>query len=94
MADPELRFGRIGRVIASYAMGGASSDLAKGQPEVFAIQNASPVFRSTEWDRRRLEISQEAYLKARVDLASLRSEGGSGRVCQWLLRHAPTPILS
>lgn len=94
MADPELRLARIRRIIASYAMGGASSDLAKGQPEIYAIQNASSVYRSAEWDRRRLEMFQEAYLKARLELAGLRPEGGGGRVRQWLLRHAPAPILS
>jgi glycosyltransferase involved in cell wall biosynthesis len=103
MADPELRLGRIGRVIASYAMGGASSDLAKGQPEVYAIQNASPLYRSAEWDRRRLELFQQAYLKARVELTFLKAqvelsalppEGGDGGVRQWFLLHAPAPIVS
>ncbi|HYZ30745.1 MAG TPA: glycosyltransferase family 2 protein, partial [Crenalkalicoccus sp.] len=65
LADPGIRVRRIDCLVASFALGGASSDLAKGQPEVHAIQNLAALYRSPEWDRRRLEIYQRAYLQAR-----------------------------
>lgn len=95
MADPSLRLRRIDAVVGSFALGGASSDLAKGQPEVFAIQNASPVYRSPEWDRRRIELFQKAWLEARMALAA-REEGGpaAGRP-NWkgrLITNLPGPL--
>jgi cellulose synthase/poly-beta-1,6-N-acetylglucosamine synthase-like glycosyltransferase len=76
LADPAIRVRRIGTAVACFALGGASSDLAKGQPEVFAIQNASPLYRSAEWDRRRIELLQKAWLAARLEAASLREALG------------------
>lgn len=70
MADPALSMRRIDTVVGSFAMGGASSDLAKGQPEVFAIQNASSVYRSPEWDRKRIELFQKAWLSSRIEAAA------------------------
>ncbi|NMJ42858.1 glycosyltransferase [Roseomonas sp. JC162] len=90
LCDPTVRLRQIPTVIASFAMGGASSDLAKGQPEVFAIQNASPLYRSPEWDRRRIEMFQGAWLAERMEAARLR-EGHAG-VPGWkarLARHLP-----
>jgi glycosyltransferase involved in cell wall biosynthesis len=72
ISDPGIRLRRIRTMVASFAAGGASSDLAKGQPEVYAIQNEAPLFRSPEWDRRRLEMFQQAYLAARIEAARLR----------------------
>lgn len=72
LADPAIRVRQISTPVACFALGGASSDLAKGQPEVFAIQNASPLYRSAEWDRRRIELFQKAWLGARMEAASLR----------------------
>ena len=69
LADPTLRLQRIDALIASFALGGASSELAKGQPEVFAIQNAAPLYRTPDWDRRRVEMFQRAWLEARIALA-------------------------
>ncbi|MBB5688885.1 glycosyltransferase [Roseomonas alkaliterrae] len=77
IGDPEIRLRRIPTVIASFAMGGASSDLAKGQPEVFAIQNAAPLYRSAEWDRRRIEMFQQAWLRERIEAARLREALGA-----------------
>jgi hypothetical protein len=79
IADPGIRLHRIGTVVARFAVGGASSDLARGQPEVFAIQNAAALYRSPAWDRRRLEMFQRAYLDARIEAERLReTAGGSG----------------
>ncbi len=72
LSDPTIRLRQIQTTVASFALGGASSELAKGQPEVFAIQNASPLYRTPEWDRRRLEMFQEAWLAARIEAARLR----------------------
>ncbi len=94
LCDPSIRLRQIPTVIASFAMGGASSDLAKGQPEVFAIQNASPLYRSPEWDRRRIEMFQGAWLSERMEAARLR-EGGAGGP-GWkarIARHLPPGML-
>ena len=93
MADPELRLRRISRVVASYALGGASSELAKGQPEVYAIQNASPLYRSPEWVQRRLEMFQNAYLEARIELTRPRLSPRQW-LHQWLRHHLPAPLLA
>ncbi|MBW6397817.1 glycosyltransferase [Roseomonas sp. HJA6] len=103
MADPALRLAQIDTVIGSFAMGGASSDLAKGQPEVFAIQNASPIYRSEAWDRRRIDLFQKAWLEARIEASRLREElaaprgalPASGRsLRQWLVQNLPRPVLN
>lgn len=72
LADPALRVRRIDACVASFALGGASSDLAKGQPEVFTIQNAAALYRTSEWDRRRLDLYQHAWLAARLEVARLK----------------------
>jgi hypothetical protein len=77
MADPGLRLHRIGTLVAVFRLGGASSDLLKGQPEVFEIQNAAALYQSPEWDRKRLAMFQRAWLEARVELARLRESAGS-----------------
>ena len=95
LSDPAIRVRQIPTVVASFAMGGASSDLAKGQPEVFAIQNASPLYRSAEWDRRRIEKFQRAWLAERIEAARLR-EAGAVAEPGWKVRfaaHLPGPML-
>lgn len=77
IGDPEIRLRRIPTVIASFAMGGASSDLAKGQPEVFAIQDAAALYRTPEWDRRRIALFQQAWLRERIEAARLREALGA-----------------
>lgn len=61
-------------VVGSFLMGGASSQLAKGQPEVFAIQNGSPLYASAEWDKKRIAALQEALLGERLAAARLQAE--------------------
>jgi hypothetical protein len=98
LADPALRVRQIRTAVACFALGGASSDLAKGQPEVFAIQNASPLYRSPEWDRRRIEMFQTAWLAARMEAAGLReaaAPGGGVPAASWKSRVAavlPPPV--
>jgi glycosyltransferase involved in cell wall biosynthesis len=100
LGDPAIRLRRIDTVVASYALGGASSDLARGQPEVFEIQNTAPVFRSPEWDRRRIEIYQQAILAQRIAEAEARGDRPPwtqphvvGQVRSWLVRSLPTPAV-
>lgn len=98
LSDPGLRVRRLRTMVASFAAGGASSDLAKGQPEVFAIQNASPLYRSPEWDRRRIELFQQAWLAARIEAARLQEGGGRGAAASggalrlWLARTLRAPV--
>jgi glycosyltransferase involved in cell wall biosynthesis len=100
LGDPAIRLRRIDTVVASYALGGASSDLAKGQPEVFEIQNSAAVFRSPEWDRRRIAIYQQALLAHRIAEAEARGDRPPwtqphvvGQVRSWLVRSLPTPAV-
>jgi hypothetical protein len=99
LADPAIRVRQISTVVACFALGGASSDLAKGQPEVFAIQNASPLYSSAEWDRRRITILQQAWLAARMEAACLRETaacGGALPGLPWKARVAaalPAPLV-
>ncbi|HWT09186.1 MAG TPA: glycosyltransferase family 2 protein [Roseomonas sp.] len=99
LADPAIRVRQIGTTVACFALGGASSDLAKGQPEVFAIQNASPLYRGADWDRRRIELFQQAWLAARIEAARLReaaSPGAGGHALSWKGRIAavlPAPVV-
>lgn len=74
LADPAIDVRSVHVVIGSFRLGGASSQLAQGQPEVYAIQNQSPLYATPEWDKKRIEILQEAYLRERLTTAQLRSE--------------------
>jgi glycosyltransferase involved in cell wall biosynthesis len=78
VADPELKMIRFERAVAFFNCSGASSQLALGQPEVFRIQNASPLYQSENWSRRRIEILQEAFLAARIENAELKRELRAG----------------
>jgi glycosyltransferase involved in cell wall biosynthesis len=74
IADPEIELIRFDRVVASFRMGGMSSQLAKGQPEAYRIQNASALYKSQEWSERRIAIFQEALLATRIREAQFRAE--------------------
>jgi glycosyltransferase involved in cell wall biosynthesis len=100
LADPAIRLHRIDTLVASYAMGGASADLAKGQPEVFEIQNSAALFATPEWNRRRIEIYQHALLARRIeevercaDRAPWTQPHQVGRVRSWLVRSLPEPAV-
>jgi glycosyltransferase involved in cell wall biosynthesis len=79
IADPSLTLVRVDRVVASFRLGGTSSQLATGQPEVYRIQNASPLYRSEEWSHRRIAILQENLLAARLENERLRMELSAGK---------------
>lgn len=100
IADPEIRLRQIPTLVASFALGGASSDLAKGQPEVYAIQNSATLYRTPAWDRRRLEMFQNAYLSARIELAKRREVESTAVVCpprralrDWAIETLPRPVV-
>ena len=65
-----LEIRHMDRIIASFALDGASSQLQRGQGETYAIQNAFPLYRQPEWIERRLFAFQRELLAHRVQLQS------------------------
>jgi GT2 family glycosyltransferase len=82
IADPKIDLVRFPRVVASYRLGGASSQLALGQPEVYRIQNASPLYDTEDWSRRRIAIYQARLLAARLENDQLKANLGASRPSQ------------
>jgi glycosyltransferase involved in cell wall biosynthesis len=74
LADPAIDVRSVDEVIGSFQEGGISSQLAARQPEVYAIQNRSPLYATPEWDRTRIAVLQEAFLRERIETARLREE--------------------
>jgi glycosyltransferase involved in cell wall biosynthesis len=63
-----LRVRQIDRVVSSYFLGGASSQLETGELEVYDIQNSFPLYRRPAWVERRLKEFQKQLLAYRVQL--------------------------
>jgi glycosyltransferase involved in cell wall biosynthesis len=82
LSAPGLNIRSIDRVIGSFATGGASSQLRQGQEEVYAIQNALPLFRQAEWVARRLHVFQQRTLDLRLEL----EQAGSSSVINLVRR--------
>lgn len=61
LAHPSLTVRHYPRAIASYAQGGASSDIRALFAEVFEIQNQVPLYQTPEWRSRRLETLQRHF---------------------------------
>jgi len=61
---------RIERTIAAYRMGGLSNWLRPSQAEVYAIQNALPLYQGAAWLRRRVRVFQR-------ELVAQRRQSGS-----------------
>jgi glycosyltransferase involved in cell wall biosynthesis len=74
LGDPMIDVRSVDEVIGSFREGGASSQLAAGQPEVYAIQNSAPLYATPEWDRKRIVVLQEAFLRERIEADRLRGE--------------------
>jgi glycosyltransferase involved in cell wall biosynthesis len=71
---PGLKVRSMSRVIGSFASGGASTaQLRRGQEEVYAIQNALPLFQQPEWIARRLHTFQQRTLDLRLRLQEAES---------------------
>lgn len=84
IGDPEIKMLRLDRVISSFRQGGTSFDLAKSQLEAFHIQNKAPVYSTSEWDKRRIEILQKHWLQERIAAITLRNSSGAFRLGQRL----------
>jgi GT2 family glycosyltransferase len=78
IADPHIGLVRLPRVVASYRLGGASSQLGQGQPEVYGIQNSSPLYASEDWSQRRIAIYQKALLATRIENTELKAKLDAG----------------
>jgi hypothetical protein len=74
LADPDIKVRRIDCVVGSYFFGGASTNLAVGQPEVYHIQNTSKLYASPEWDRLRIALYQARVLELRLETDQLKHE--------------------
>ena len=74
LADPAVRVRRIGSVVGSYYSGGSSAKLSEGQPEVFQIQNNCNLYKSPEWDKKRITIYQEYVLNLRIQNECMEGE--------------------
>ena len=72
IADETITLMHMPVTVASFGLGGTSSNLAKGQPEVYAIQNALPLYQSEAWLRRRVELYQDSFLAVRLENAELK----------------------
>jgi hypothetical protein len=86
--DPAIDVRALNLVIGSFQEGGASSQLAKGQPEAYAIQNQSPLYATPEWDKRRITALQDAWLRDRIEAARLKDviRNGSANKPSWRQR--------
>jgi glycosyltransferase involved in cell wall biosynthesis len=72
VTHPQLVTRRFERTIASYRIDGVSNRLERSQPEVFAIQNALPLFQQPEWLQKRIAIflrDSLSYSRRSVSLA-------------------------
>ena len=74
LADPDIKVRRIDCVVGSYFFGGASANLALGQPEVYPLQNTSKLYASPKWDRLRIALYQARVLELRLETDQLRNE--------------------
>jgi hypothetical protein len=87
---------RFERVIASYRIDGVSNRLERSQPEVFAIQNALPLFQRPEWLRKRIAIFARYSLSYSRRAASLSRRVGlsiwAGKLAGFFGRVVAYPI--
>ncbi len=66
LAVPDLDIRHMNRVVASFALGGASSRLQVGQMETYAIQNSFDLYRRADWVEKRLHEFQRQVLVLRL----------------------------
>jgi glycosyltransferase involved in cell wall biosynthesis len=71
-SDPRIDLKRMDLMVASFGLGGASSQLERGERERHAIQNALPLYRQNEWMQRRIEAYQEQYIGLRLENERLK----------------------
>jgi glycosyltransferase involved in cell wall biosynthesis len=70
-SDPAIGLARMPFTVASFGLGGASSNLERGERERHVVQNSTPIYQSQTWLKRRVEIYQEIYLRQRLELQRL-----------------------
>lgn len=66
-SDPRIIMQRAPFYVASFGLGGASSELERGERERHVIQNGLPAYQQPKWMRRRIELYQEVYIKLRSE---------------------------
>ncbi len=71
ITTPNVDVRYMQRVVGSFLSGGTSSQLEKGQEELFRIQNALPLYQEPEWMMRRLLKFQQTTLAYRMQLNAL-----------------------
>lgn len=93
LADDTIDVRQLNATIGSFQEGGASSQLHKGQPEVFVIQERSALYRGTEWDKIRITALHHALLRERIEVVRLR-DVLNGQSCKLALAAAATRTAS
>jgi glycosyltransferase involved in cell wall biosynthesis len=73
VSDPRVGLKRMDLMVASFGLGGASSQLERGERERHAIQNALPRYRQFEWMERRIDAYQEQYIGLRLENERLKN---------------------
>ena len=73
--DPSLTMRRAPFLVASFGLGGLSSQLEKGERERHTIQNKVPNLQSERWLKRRVELYQDLYIAQRVRLEEFERTG-------------------
>jgi glycosyltransferase involved in cell wall biosynthesis len=86
LSDKRIKLKSIDVAIGSFLTGGASSQLAQGQPQVYEIQNRAALYASPEWDRLRILEFQSALLHARIENENLRRKLGRAKLTERLAR--------
>lgn len=72
-SDPRIALRRMDMMVASFGLGGVSSQLERGERERHAIQNALPLYLQAEWMQRRIEAYQEQYIGLRLENERLKA---------------------
>lgn len=72
-SDRRIGMKRMDLMVASFGLGGTSSQLERGERERHLIQNALPLYRQVEWMQRRIEAYQEQYLGLRLENERLKA---------------------
>lgn len=86
LANDAIDVRQLNATIGSFQEGGASSQLHKGQPEVFVIQDKSSLYRSPQWDKVRIAALQNALLRERIEAAQLRNTLCRAALQPWISR--------
>lgn len=72
-SDPAIVMRRAEIMVASFGLGGASSQLERGERERHEIQNALPLYQRPDWLRKRIVAYQDTYLSLRLEVERLRA---------------------